>query len=78
MKNNLAVHGVPKPRRTNDSPIARIRMERGLTQVQLAALVGTQPNNISRWELGTSIPNSDNLMRVAAALECSMDELIQK
>lgn len=77
MKNNLYVHGEPKPRRTNDSPISRIRMERGLTQNQLAALVGTHPNNISRWELGTSIPNCDNLKKVASALECSMDDLIQ-
>ena len=28
------------PRRTNDSPLARLRMERGMTQGQLAEMIG--------------------------------------
>ena len=70
--------GRSAPRSTNKSPIARIRMERGLTQRQLADLVGTHANNISRWELGYVRPYGENLAKLAAALKCSIDDLIQK
>lgn len=66
------------PRVTNDSPISRIRIQRRLTQAQLAKLCGTSTNNISRWEIGAATPNGKNLMKLAEALGCSMEDLIQK
>ena len=66
------------PRKTNDSPIARRRMERGLTQRQLAKLVGCLPNDISRWETGAVTPRADALVKIAAALECTIDEIVAK
>lgn len=66
------------PRRTNDSAIARIRMERGLTQAQLAKQVGCLPKDISRWENGVRNPSSASLVKLAAALGCTVDEIIQK
>lgn len=64
------------PRRTNDSPIARLRMERGFTQGQLAEMVGCYPKDISRWETGERNPGTKSLIALAKALGCSIEDLI--
>lgn len=48
--------------------IARMRIERGLTQAQLAALVGTKQPSIARLESGESEPSLSFLRKVATAL----------
>ena len=65
------------PRKTNDSAIARIRMARGLTQGQLAEMVGCYAKDISRWENGMHAPGTKALMKLANALNCTIDELIE-
>lgn len=64
------------PRKTNDSPLARIRIDKGLTQEELAALAGCHPVNISRWEHGTRIPSGKSLVKLAKALGVPMEELL--
>ena len=64
------------PRRTNDSPIARIRLERGLTQAQLAAMVGCYPKDVCRWETGERSPGAKSLAKLAQALGVPMEQLI--
>ena len=66
------------PRRTNDSPISRLRIERGITQAQLAAMIGVHKNRICDWEKGKFMPRGVNLMKLSEALDCSMEVLIQK
>lgn len=65
------------PRRTNDSPLARIRMERGLTQGQLADRIGCRQKDVSRWESGARTPCTASLLKLADALGCMMEELIK-
>ena len=48
--------------------IARLRIQRGLTQAQLAELVGTKQPSIARLEAGESLPSLSFLEKVAAAL----------
>jgi DNA-binding XRE family transcriptional regulator len=48
--------------------IARLRIEAGLTQAQLAALVGTKQPSIARLERGQTQPSVEFLSRLAAAL----------
>jgi DNA-binding XRE family transcriptional regulator len=48
--------------------VARLRLLRGLTQSQLAALVGTRQPSIARLENGSSLPSISFLQKVAAAL----------
>lgn len=48
--------------------VARLRILRGLTQKQLAELVGTRQSSIARLERGTTPPNLSFLNKVAAAL----------
>jgi DNA-binding XRE family transcriptional regulator len=48
--------------------IARLRIERGLTQAQLAELVGTKQPSIARLERGDREPTLSFLRKLAAAL----------
>ncbi len=48
--------------------VARLRIMRGLTQEQLAELVGTRQPSIARLESGASTPTVSFLRWVAAAL----------
>ena len=65
------------PRKTNDSTLARMRHERGLTQGKLAAMVGCYVKDISRWETGVVKPGIDSLVKLAAALGCSIEDLLK-
>ena len=66
------------PRITNTSQIARMRIKRGLTQAQLAELVGVHKNIVYAWEAGNFNPRGENLLKIADALDCEAKELIQK
>lgn len=69
--------GRAAPRHTNDSPIARLRRERGLTQGQLAQMTGCYTKDISRWESGKHRPGSKSLTKLASALGCTIEQLLQ-
>lgn len=66
------------PRRTNDSPIAAARIDKGMTQKQLADALGVGQSIIARWETGGRVPKMQTLQRIAAALGVDWIELIQK
>jgi transcriptional regulator with XRE-family HTH domain len=57
------------------SIIAAKRQESGLTQTQLATLVGVNQIQISRWENDKHLPTIEQFVNIAAALHCSLDEL---
>lgn len=48
--------------------VARLRIKRGLTQAQLADLVGTKQSSIARLESGVSQPRLSFLRRIIEAL----------
>ncbi len=53
--------------------IARLRIQRGLTQAQLAEMVGTRQPSIARLENGSSIPGLSFLRRIAKALNARIE-----
>lgn len=53
--------------------ITRARIAKGMTQTQLAQLLGTHRSNISRLESGAHSPSLDFLLRVAAALDLKIE-----
>jgi predicted transcriptional regulator len=53
--------------------IARLRIQRGLTQSQLAEMVGTHQPSIARLENGSSIPSLSFLDRIAKALDARIE-----
>ena len=65
-----------KPRKTNDSLLAQMRREKGLTQSELAAQIGCYAKDVSRWETGARTPGAESLAKLAAALGCTSDDII--
>ena len=53
--------------------VAEQRHARGLSQVELAALVGTTQSAIARLESGGRPPRIDTLLRIADALDCELE-----
>jgi DNA-binding XRE family transcriptional regulator len=53
--------------------IARLRIQRGLTQAQLAEMVGTRQPSIARLENGNSTPSLSFLQRIAEALDARIE-----
>jgi len=51
------------------------RIQRGLTQRQLAEKLGISQAAVGKWETGTADPRMRQLRALAEALECSIDEL---
>ena len=56
--------------------IKALRLEKGLTQPQLAALVGVSSGMISIWENNVNEPKASNLTALATALDVSVDTLL--
>ena len=52
--------------------VADRRKERGLSQAELAALVGTTQSAIARLESGGRPPRIDTLLRIANALDADL------
>jgi transcriptional regulator with XRE-family HTH domain len=52
--------------------VAERRQARGLSQRELAELVGTTQSAIARLERGGRPPRIDTLLRIADALECDL------
>jgi len=53
--------------------VARLRMLRGLTQAQLAEMVGTRQPSIARLENGSSTPSLSFLSKIAEALGAKIE-----
>jgi transcriptional regulator with XRE-family HTH domain len=55
------------------SQLAAQRRARGLSQQELAALVGTTQSAVARMERGDRPPKIDTLLRIANALDCELE-----
>lgn len=62
--------------RGNESPIARARMAAGLTQKELAKIIGCKQMELSRWENGVYAIKTERLKQIADALGCSVLDLM--
>lgn len=50
------------------SQLVEARLEKGITQAQLARMIGTQRSNLCRLESGVQNPSLDMILRIASAL----------
>ncbi len=58
--------------------IRELRIKRGLTQCQLARILGLKHNTvISKYETGKKRPNLQNAQRIALALGATVDEVFK-
>lgn len=62
--------------RPGGSNLSALRISAGLTQQQLADLVGVTSASISSWERGAKSPSKKYLPRLAAALRCPVADLM--
>lgn len=58
------------------SRIKRERNKKGLTQDQLAALMGVKRQTISSWEVGRTEPDLAETIDLCDILECSLTEFV--
>lgn len=56
--------------------IKEFRLKAGLTQAELAEMIGKPQQHISRWENGERTPSVKALMLLAQALKCSIGDLV--
>jgi transcriptional regulator with XRE-family HTH domain len=55
--------------------IRRARRRAGLSQVELAELLGVRQSSVSQWERGSTKPSTVHLLSLASRLGCSLVEL---
>lgn len=56
--------------------LLRLRTERGMTQEQLANLVGVSRQSVAKWESDRSYPEMDKLIKMTGIFGCTLDELV--
>lgn len=57
--------------------IARLRVERGLSQEELADMLGVSRQSVSKWETDCSVPDLDKLVKLGEAFGVSLDGLVK-
>ncbi len=60
-----------------ENSIKKYRLERGLTQEELAKKLGVNRVSISYWERGLALPKGSRLLDVSTALGVSVDKLLR-
>lgn len=56
--------------------LIKLRKEKGLSQEELADKLSVSRQAISKWERGESLPDTDNLIRLAKLYGVSIDEIV--
>jgi transcriptional regulator with XRE-family HTH domain len=67
----------PDSEETPGQRLARLRKERGWTQVELAERIGITQTLLSDYERGKLRLNADMIVQLATALETTTDELLK-
>ena len=58
--------------------LREIRTKKNISQKELASTLNVNSNNISRYETGEREPNLKTLRKLAKALDCTIDELVEE
>ena len=58
--------------------IKEMRKRSGMTQEEVAHQIGVTQGTVWQWESGMVMPTAVNLQKLAATLNCTVDELLQK
>lgn len=56
--------------------IQQLRKDKGMTQKELAEIIGMSDKTISKWESGNSLPDTSILVSLCEALDISVNELL--
>jgi transcriptional regulator with XRE-family HTH domain len=55
--------------------LKELREQRKITQTRLAELISVSPRVYNRWENGDAVPHWDSVVKIAGALDVSLDQL---
>jgi len=66
------------PPQFDGAALKRCREESGLTQTELARLIGVTRGAVAQWESGTREPSFGNAVALAAALAVDMQVFVPK
>ncbi|MFD0715221.1 helix-turn-helix domain-containing protein [Paenibacillus sp. GCM10027626] len=58
--------------------IKQLRKQKGMSQEQLAAHMTVSRQAVSKWELGESMPDTDNIVQLSKLFEVSTDYLLKE
>lgn len=58
------------------SRIREFRKRAGITQEELAQLLGVSRPAVAQWERGINNPRADMLIKLANLFKCSIDDLL--
>ena len=58
--------------------ITAIRKENNLTQEQFAEMLNVSRQSVSKWELGTTFPDTEKLIKISKMFSCSLDYLLKE
>ncbi len=56
--------------------LVTLRKQKGLTQMDLAEQLNVSRQAISRWEVGSAVPSTDNLKELSVLYEVTLDYLM--
>lgn len=59
-----------------EEKLTGLQKEKGLTQLELAEAVHVSRQAVSRWEVGTSIPTTENLACLSQVYGVTVDDLL--
>jgi transcriptional regulator with XRE-family HTH domain len=65
-----------KPRPPQGARLAALRQQAGLSQTELARLVGEPQQNIAQWEQSEKPPRADAIPKIAQALGVRIEDLV--
>lgn len=56
----------------------RLKEERGVSDYKVSDETGVSRSTLSEWKTGAHTPNTENLKKIAAFFETSLDELCKE
>ena len=56
--------------------LTALRKKKGLSQLELAEVLGVSRQAVSRWEVGASAPGMENLLALSRLYGVPLDELV--
>ena len=57
--------------------IVKLRKEQNLTQEQFADMIKVSRQSVSKWELDSTYPDTEKLIRISKIFNCSLDYLLK-
>lgn len=78
MYGEIDMHNYNVQRRTTENAIARARIDKGMTQAQLAEAIGTDQRKVSEWERGVFDVPVSMLVRLSKVLGLPVESMLSE